>query len=144
MIYMYDFYSPLPCEGSYSRQPTMGSQQMIPSPGSSYQMPQMGSTLPTGMPLGPAPSGVPGSPAFPVPVGPTPTTVQSTMFTAGYLKTQIGRKVRVEFLIGVSSMTDRTGTLTGVGASYILIRPEETDDIMLCDLYSIKFVTFFY
>lgn len=70
-----------------------------------------------------------------------PTTVESPLFTPGFLRTQIGRRVRVEFLIGTNNLTDRTGTLVAVGASYILIRPIDSDDLMMCDIYSIKFVT---
>ena len=51
--------------------------------------------------------------------------------------------MRIEFLIGSGAMTDRSGTLLAVGASYILIRLIDSDDIMLCDIYSIKFVTIF-
>lgn len=110
------------------------------------------SQIPTGMP-----SAAPGIPLPPLPTGADgaavpgmvsaqgwtqlPTTVESTLFTPGFLRTQIGRRVRVEFLIGTNNLTDRTGTLLAVGASYILIRPIESDDLMMCDLYSIKFVT---
>ena len=52
--------------------------------------------------------------------------------------------MRVEFLIGTGALVDRTGTLVGVGASYILLRMIDSNDIMLCDIYSIKFVTLFY
>lgn len=72
-----------------------------------------------------------------------PTTVESPLFTPGFLRTQIGRRMRVEFLIGTSNLTDRTGTLVAVGASYILIRLIDSDDLMMCDIYSIKFVTIF-
>lgn len=65
------------------------------------------------------------------------------MYTPGFLRTQIGKRMRIEFLIGTSSFTDRTGTLLAVGASYILIRPVGSDDTMLCDIYSIKFITIF-
>ena len=70
-----------------------------------------------------------------------PQTVQNVLFTPGFLRTQIGMRVRVEFLLGTNGYTDRTGTLVAVGASYIIIRPIESDDLMLCDIYSIKFVT---
>ena len=63
------------------------------------------------------------------------------MFTPGFLRTQIGRKMRVEFLLNQGPLVDRTGTLLAVGASYILLRLIESDDIMMCDIYSIKFVT---
>lgn len=81
--------------------------------------------------------------AIPAAAGVTqvPQTVQNVLFTPGFLRTQIGMRVRVEFLLGTNGYTDRTGTLVAVGASYIIIRPIESDDLMLCDIYSIKFVT---
>ncbi len=68
---------------------------------------------------------------------------QDVLYTQGYLRTQIGKKVRIEFLIGTCSLNDRVGTLLEVGISYVIIRPIETDDKMLCDIYSIKFVTIY-
>lgn len=67
----------------------------------------------------------------------------SIEYTQGYLKTKIGKRVRVEFLIGTSSMQDRTGTIVDVGISYIVLSQEETNTLLLCDIYSIKFVTFY-
>ncbi len=100
---------------------------------------------PTGMPAGPGYMQVPSMPAAQqASGGPAPQTVESTMYTPGYLKTQIGRRVKVEFLIGTNMLTDREGTLEKVGASYIIIKEAETDDLLLCDLYSIKFVRFYY
>lgn len=72
------------------------------------------------------------------------TTVDSIMFTPGYLRTQIGKTIRVEFLIGNNMLVDRMGTLVAVGASYIIIREIEQDDLLLCDIYSIKFVRIYY
>ena len=76
-------------------------------------------------------------------VQPPETPVFNTDFTQGYLATQIGSKVRVEFLIGTNSILDRRGTLMHVGISFIIIQEEDTDDMLLCDIYSIKFVTFY-
>lgn len=80
-----------------------------------------------------------------VPMGAeTPVTVASPYYTAGFLKNFIGRNVRVEFLLGTAgSISDRVGTLLEVGASYIVIQPLLTDDLLVCDLYSIRFVTIF-
>jgi len=75
---------------------------------------------------------------------PVPVTTESLQYMNGFMRTQIGRRVRVEFLIGTNTLTDRTGTLLAVGANYILINEVETDDILLCDFYSIKFVKFYY
>ncbi len=83
---------------------------------------------------------LPGSPGQPSPV-----TLESSLFTPGFLRTQIGKLMRVEFLIGTNGLTDRTGTLIAVGASYILLRLVAGDinggNTMMCDIYSIKFVT---
>jgi len=83
--------------------------------------------------------------AIPVQTAPlseqVPSTLQNTFFTPGFLRTQIGRRVRVEFLLGTNLLTDRTGTLVAVGASYIVLRLVDSDDLMMCDIYSIKFVT---
>ena len=73
-----------------------------------------------------------------------PVTAESLQYLNGFLRTQIGRKVRVEFLIGTSTMTDRIGVLIGVGANYILLNEIETDDILACDFYNIKFIRFYY
>lgn len=70
-----------------------------------------------------------------------PSTLQNTFFTPGFLRTQIGRRMRVEFLLGTNLLTDRTGTLAAVGASYIVLRLVDSDDLMMCDIFSIKFVT---
>ena len=70
-----------------------------------------------------------------------PSTVENPFFTPGFLRTQIGRRMRVEFLLGTNLLTDRTGTLVAVGASYIVLKLVDSDDLMMCDIYSIKFVT---
>jgi len=67
---------------------------------------------------------------------------QDINYTQGYLRTQIGRRMLVSFLIGTSTYQDRTGVLEKVGISYIILKePEGTE--LLCDIYSIKFVRIF-
>ena len=75
---------------------------------------------------------------------PAPMTVNSVEFLNGFLRTQIGRRVRVEFLVGTNTFTDKSGLLIGVGANYILLREAESDDILTCDFFNIKFVTIYY
>lgn len=75
---------------------------------------------------------------------PAPVTTESLQYFNGFLRTQIGRKVRVDFLIGTNTLLDKAGTLLGVGANYILLQEEQTDDLIVCDYYSIKFVTVYY
>lgn len=153
-------FMPITC-GAYNSMP-------IPRPFQTTQqiMPQQGSplpSLPTGVPLGtPSATAVPTAPqgtvsgtqqavpgftqapgSFTMSPEQMPVTVASPLYTPGFLRTQIGKRMRVEFLIGTSNLTDRSGTLVAVGASYIIIRLIDSDDLMLCDLYSIKFVTIF-
>ncbi len=74
----------------------------------------------------------------------TPTTLESTYYIAGLLNSFVGSRVRVQFLLGTSApLVDVLGTLMQVGANYIVIQPVETDDLMVCDMFSIKFVTVF-
>ncbi len=83
--------------------------------------------------------------AAPVDFETLPTTpVLDIEYTQGYLKSQIGQRVKVEFLIGTNMLVDREGTLMDVGISYIIIQEVDTDDLLLCDIYSIKFVRFYY
>jgi hypothetical protein len=107
--------------------------------------------LPTGYPSGPAYASIPSQVQQanqPAPVsdtmGPAPETVESIAYTQGYLRKHIGERVKVEFLIGTNMLIDREGTLVDVGASYIVIQEAETDDLLLADMYSIKFVRFYY
>ena len=64
-------------------------------------------------------------------------------YTQGYLKTQIGKRMRITFLLGTNLLQDREGTLEQVGISYVVIRETETKTLTLCDIYSIKFVAIF-
>jgi hypothetical protein len=127
--------------------------------------------LPTGMPTGPIAGQVPtpqmpstmGFQGFQQPTGmggfmpgmgdltpitpfnqPVPVTTENILFLNAFLKTVIGRRVTVDFLIGTNTLTDRTGTLLAVGANYIVINEVETDDILICDFFSIKFVKVYY
>lgn len=69
---------------------------------------------------------------------------QDINYTQGYLRTQIGKRVKIEFLIGTNMLVDRDGILLGVGISYVLLQEAETDDLLLCDIYAIKFVKIYY
>jgi hypothetical protein len=131
-----------PCQQCGANIPT----QFTPAASSPTQMP-------TGIPTGPLYSSpIPvqqsvsatASPVTVSEIDTVPQTVMDIQFTQGYLKTQIGRHVKVEFLVGTSMFIDKEGILVDVGTSYIIIRETETDDLLLCDMYSIKFVRFYY
>ncbi len=79
-------------------------------------------------------------PTIPASQMPPPMAV-NPYFLAGYLQQHIGETMRVEFSLGTSgALTDRTGELMEVGASYIVLKQLMSDDILIADLYSIKFV----
>ena len=69
---------------------------------------------------------------------------ESLQYMNGFLRTQGGRPVQVDFLVGTNSIVTRSGILLAVGANFILINETETDDILACDFYNIKFVRFYY
>ena len=71
----------------------------------------------------------------------SPEILTNSIYTPAFLREQIGKLVRVEFLIGTNNLTDRTGILEDVGASYILLRSFEGDSIIYADIYAIKFIT---
>ena len=71
----------------------------------------------------------------------SPEILTNSIYTPAFLREQIGKLMRVEFLIGTNNLVDRIEILEDVGASYILLRSLESDTIVYCDIYSIKFVT---
>lgn len=71
----------------------------------------------------------------------SPEILTNNIYTPAFLREQMGKLMRVEFLIGTNNLTDRIGILEDVGASYILLRSVESNNLIYCDIYSIKFVT---
>ncbi|MCI1955523.1 MAG: hypothetical protein LKJ21_03995 [Oscillospiraceae bacterium] len=72
---------------------------------------------------------------------PQAVTTQSMEYLNGYLRTLIGSRIRVEFLIGTNTYLDRSGTLVAVGANYIVLQESMSDDLLICDFFNIKFIT---
>jgi len=71
----------------------------------------------------------------------SPEVLTNNIYTPAFLREQIGKLVRVEFLIGTNNLVDRIGILQDVGASYILLKSLESNTTTYADIYSIKFVT---
>lgn len=67
---------------------------------------------------------------------------QTAPYTQDYLKSQIGKRVLISFLIGTDTYQDRSGILQNVGIDYVILK-EEGGTLLLGDLYSIKFVTIY-
>lgn len=75
---------------------------------------------------------------------PFPITAESIQYLNGFLRSQIGRRVMIEFLVGNNCLVTRDGFLLAVGANFILINPTDTDDLMACDFFNIKFIKIYY
>ena len=71
----------------------------------------------------------------------SPEILTNNIYTPAFLRENIGKLMRVEFLIGTNTLTDRIGILEDVGASYILLRSLQSTEITYADIYSIKFIT---
>ncbi len=59
------------------------------------------------------------------------------------LQNNLGYFVVIEFLIGTNGLTEKEGILYAVGNNFVTLYEQETDRYIVCDLFSIKFVTFF-
>ncbi len=75
---------------------------------------------------------------------PFPVTAESIQYLNGFIRTQIGRRITVTFLVGSNQLEEKSGFLLGVGANYILINELNTNDLTACDFYNIKFIRFYY
>ncbi len=75
---------------------------------------------------------------------PYPITAESIQFLNGFIRTQIGRRAQIQFLVGSTDIVEKDGFILGVGSNYILINEIGTNDITACDFYNIKFIRFLY
>ena len=91
------------------------------------------------------------SPLFEVPPNPLlPPGYQNVLdygnlqYMNGFLRTQMGKYVRVQHLLGSNVIEDRYGYLVGVGVNYILLQEISTGNILVLDFYNIKYVYIYY
>lgn len=91
------------------------------------------------------------SPTFNVPSNPlVPPGYEQTIdydsmqYMNGFLRTQIGRYMRVEQLIGGGISEDRYGFLVGVGNNYLLLQDISNGNVSLVDIYTVKYVHIYF
>lgn len=91
------------------------------------------------------------APSFKVPANPLlPPEYKEVLnyndiqFLNGFIRTQIGRYIRVECLVGSNNIEIRAGYLIGVGLNYILLQESITGNVLSIDFWSIKFVYYYY
>ncbi len=71
-------------------------------------------------------------------------TAESIQYLNGFIRTQIGRRVSIDFLVGSNTIVTKSGYLLGVAANYILLNELDTNDLTTCDFYNIKFIRFYF
>ena len=62
----------------------------------------------------------------------------------GFLRTQIGRYMRIEQLVGSNNIENRFGFLVGVGTNFIILQEITTGNIMVIDIFSIRLTYVYY
>lgn len=62
----------------------------------------------------------------------------------GFLRTQIGRYMRVEQLVTSDRTEDRLGFLVGVGSNFIILQDITTGNILVIDIFSIRLTYVYY
>ncbi len=60
-----------------------------------------------------------------------------------FLSENLGQYVVIEFLVGTQTLTARAGILYAVGTSVVTLYQELSQTFVTCDIFSIKFVTFY-
>lgn len=70
----------------------------------------------------------------------TPETLTNMSFLPAYLSQFIGHWIRADFFIG-DTIEQRVGVLHEVGASYFILEAIEPQTLLVCDMFSVKFVT---
>ena len=60
------------------------------------------------------------------------------------LADNIGEYCVIEFLIGTERIMRKQGVLYSVGTSYVTLYDDMINDYIVCDIFSIKFVYFYY
>lgn len=60
-----------------------------------------------------------------------------------FLSENLGIYVVIEFLVGTQTLTRKEGILYSVGRSVVTLYEELSQTFVVCDIFSVKFVTFY-
>jgi len=115
------------------------TRQMSPPTTTTSPAHQMNPAMPMSpaMPITPIQQSTPMAPI--TQQGPPPSTERG--YIPYYLASNIGKNVRAEFIIGTMQYVDKVGLLSEVGINYFVLRDVNSRTDIMCDLYSVKFVT---
>ena len=101
-------------------------------------------TVITGSPI---PTVVPSPPHFSVPGNPLLPqeykeilSYESLQYMNGFMRTQIGKECLVTMEFGGGASFSRFGYLVGVGLNYLLLQDPCSNEILVCDFYSVRLI----
>ncbi len=109
-------------------------------------MPVSGSKGNTAAPYSQNTADVSAFPPAPTNVATAPTAAASQVSAENFqemLSNLIGNYIITELLIGIDRLVLRQGYLTAVGPSYYILYDPEPNVNTVCDIYSLKFVSYF-
>lgn len=69
-----------------------------------------------------------------------PQMLQNSAFMPAFLSKHIGKLIKAESLMG-DRLETKIGVLMNVGAGFIVLRQFRSNNTVICDLYSIKYIT---
>lgn len=127
--------------------------EMTPIVTPDQEVPDVNAPLPgIGTPLPPStPELIPNAPTFTVPANPLLPEgyreildYNAVQYVNGFYRTQIGRYVRIEQLMGSNTIETKEGFLIGVGINYIILQEGSTGNILVVDIFGIKNMYVFY
>ena len=66
-----------------------------------------------------------------------------TAYLQGYLQQHLGKYVQIYFVVGTQQNAQRDGILNEIGTNFLVIREVGSNRLIVCDLYSVKFVNIY-
>ncbi len=69
-----------------------------------------------------------------------PETLVNKIYLPAFIRSMINKIVKVSFLIGANTLVYKVGRLTDVGSNYIVLKSLFSDNMLVGDMYSIKFI----
>ncbi len=130
----------------YVCSPNMPPQSMNPTAQNSSSVSPSTPISPLNNPATPLSPSIPSTPSVPLypPMQQGPPPVTEADYIPGYLSSNIGRNVKAEFIVGSSQYVEKTGKLIEVGVNFFVLQDINSRTNVMCDLYSVRFVTILY
>ena len=66
--------------------------------------------------------------------------MQSVGNIEDFLRMQIGKNVRMQFLIGTNTLIEKSGRLMAIGDNFVVLREAGSGEVLVCDFDDVKFI----